>query len=351
MMLASLAVDMGQFQEAQTAVDELLTIFPDNPSALVLRAAALQGLGRYPEARSVLTGLQSRFPNALGLDVEIGFLSLHEKKFAEAEKVFQKRYQPGQENLRALVGLTQSLAAQKRGAEALRILEAELAKVPNRPQVQFMLAEGYGATGDSAKALQVLEQLAAAHPENALAHLRLGVLLIRKGDIDRGILTLTKARDLAPKVIEPLLLLGSAQLQSQRSEDAKQNYRAVLKLDAGNLEALNNLAFLTAETGGNLEEALKLATEASQKAPKQPHIADTMGYVYLKMRKNESALQVFRNLARQYPSNPTYRYHHGLALLETGDRVRAKAELQAALANKPADILAAKIRQALAQTG
>jgi predicted Zn-dependent protease len=69
------------------------------------------------------------------------------------------------------------------------------------------------------------------------------------------------------------------------------------------------------------------------------------------MHKNESALQVFRNLARQYPSNATFRYHHGLALLETGDRVRAKAELQAALANRPADVLGAKIKEALARTG
>ena len=76
-----------------------------------------------------------------------------------------------------------------------------------------------------------------------------------------------------------------------------------------------------------------------------------MGYIYLKMRKHESALQVFRNLARQYPSNPTFRYHHGLALLETGDRAGAKAELQAALANKPADPIAAKIKEALGRTG
>ena len=169
--------------------------------------------------------------------------------------------------------------------------------------------------------------------------------------MDRAIVYLTKARDLAPKSVEPLLLLGGAQLQLKRPEDAKQNYRAVLKLDAANLEALNNLAFLTADTGGNLDEALKMATEASQKAPTQPNIADTMGYVYLKMRKNESALQVFRNLAKQYPSNPMFRYHHGLALLETGDKAGAKAELQAALADKPADALAVKIKEALGRTG
>jgi len=77
------------------------------------------------------------------------------------------------------------------------------------------------------------------------------------------------------------------------------------------------------------------------------NITDTMGYIYLKMRKNETALQVFRNLAKQYPTNATFRYHHGLALLDMGNSSEAKAELQAAIAAKPAPPLAAKIMEAL----
>ena len=346
MALATLAIDTEQFQSALNAVDEILAISPDNPAALVIRAAALQGLGWFAEARSILAGLQHRFPNAPGLEVEVGFLDLHEKKLSDAERVFRKNYQPGQESLRPLLGLVQTLAAEKRAAETLPILEADLAKAPNRPQVQFMLGESYASTGNFQKAMQVLEDLA-AHSELALVHMRLGGLQIRTGEVDRGIATLKKARELAPQSIEPLLLLGNAQLSTQRLEDAKGSYRAVLKLDSGNLEALNNLAFTVADTGGSLDEALKLATQALQKAPKQPNITDTMGYIYLKMRKNETALQVFRNLAKQYPTNATFRYHHGLALLDMGNSSEAKAELEAAMAAKPAPPLEAKIREAL----
>jgi tetratricopeptide (TPR) repeat protein len=350
MALATLALDTQQFQSALTAVDEVLAISPANPAALVVRSAALQGLGRFAEARSILTTLQSRFPNAPGLEVEIGFLNLHEKKLTEAEKVFRKAYKPGDENIRPLLGLVQTLAAEKRATETLPILEAELAKAPNRPQVQFMLGESYAATGNFKKATQVLEELS-AHSELAQVHLRLGILQIQTGEVDRGIATLKKARELAPQSIEPLLLLGAAQLSTQRLEDAKASYRAALKLDAGNLEALNNLAFLVADTGGSLDEALKLATQASQKAPKQANITDTVGYIYMKMRKNETALQVFRNLAKQYPTNPTFHYHEGLVLLDVGNLSEAKAEFQAALAAKPAAPLAAKIKEALKRAG
>ena len=348
--LTSLELDSGQFQAAREGAEDLLAISPDNADALLLRAGALQGLGRYAEAQSVLTGLRARFPNAPGLDVESGFISLHQNKLAEAESVFRRHYQPGQENLRPLVGLVQTLAAERRSAEAQRVLEAELALFPNRPQVQYLLANGYAASGNIGKAKQIFEQLAAAHPELTAPQIRLGELQFQEGDVGRALATLDKAAKIAPRSIEPLMALGLLQGQAQRFEEARQTYRAALKLDPDNVEALNNLAFLTAETGGNLEEALKMATEASKRLPNEPSVADTMGYVYLKMKKGASALQMFRNLAQKYPSNPTFRYHNGLALLETGDKGGAKTELEAALADKPPAPVAAKIKEALGQS-
>jgi Flp pilus assembly protein TadD len=229
-------------------------------------------------------------------------------------------------------------------------LEAELALFPNRPQVQYLLANGYAATGNIGKAKQMFEHLAAAHPELATPQVRLAQLQFGEGDVERALATLGKAAKIAPPSIETFIALGVLQEEAQRFEDAKRTYRAALKLDADNVEALNNLAFLTAETGGNLEEALKLATEASKKLPNQPNVADTMGYVYLKKKQGESALQVFDNLTQKYPSNPTFRYHRGLALLETGDKRGAKTEFEAALADKPPGPAAAKIKEALEQS-
>jgi tetratricopeptide (TPR) repeat protein len=350
MVLTSLDLDIGQFQAAKAGAEEILALSPDNADALLLRAGALQGLGRYAEAQGVLTRLKTRFPGAPGLDVESAFVSLHENRLAEAESVFRKRYQPGQENLQPLVGLVQTLAAEKRPADAQHVLEADLAQFPNRPQVQYLLANGYAVSGNVGKAKQLFEQLAAAHPEFAPPQISLGELQFREGDVGRGLATVDKVARLAPRSIEPLMALGRLQEQAQRFEDARQTYRAALELDADNVQVLNNLAFVTAETGGNLEEALKMATEASKKLPNQPDVTDTIGYVYLKMKKGESAVQVFRNLAQKYPYNPTFRYHHGLALLETGDKGGAKMEFEAALADQPLVPVAAKIREALGQS-
>jgi predicted Zn-dependent protease len=99
---------------------------------------------------------------------------------------------------------------------------------------------------------------------------------------------------------------------------------------------------------GKIEEAQSLAERAVQKAPENPHFADTLGLVYLKKKLGDSAVHVFQNLAKKYPDNPTFRYHYGLALVESGQKARAKAELEAALPKKPSEDVRKGIETALA---
>ena len=98
---------------------------------------------------------------------------------------------------------------------------------------------------------------------------------------------------------------------------------------------MKKLAFLLVDTGGALDEAQHLAEHTLQKAPKEPDYADTLGLVYLKKNLADSALQVFRNVVKRYPDNPGFRFHYGLALLESGQKAQAQAELESALAKKP----------------
>jgi len=348
--LGSYAVDTRRFEEAQRWADQILAIAPGNVRGQLLRANALLGLGRGDDAKTLLTGLHQKLPGNAAVDLEYGFLELRQNKAAEAEKLFRAHYVPGQQNARPLSGLVQTLFLQKHGDEAIRVMQTDLAKTPARLSVQMMLANAFLATGQTDSALQTLEQIAAMHPDDLQARIQLGQLQIAKGNMDAAAANFRKAQELAPESPEPLLGLADLLERQGQTEAARQNYQAALKLDPSNLMALNNLAYLTADSGGNLEEALRLITTASQKLPKQPNLTDTLGYVYLKQRRVSSALQVFRDLALNYPANPTFRFHHALALLESGSKEQARKELDAALANKPSADLASKIKQALGRT-
>jgi hypothetical protein len=52
-----------------------------------------------------------------------------------------------------------------------------------------------------------------------------------------------------------------------------------------------------------------------------------------------------------YPNDSTFHFHLGLALLEQGDKQTARAELKAALTDKPSDVVRRNIETALSKAG
>jgi len=98
---------------------------------------------------------------------------------------------------------------------------------------------------------------------------------------------------------------------------------------------MNNLAFLLAKNGDDLDGALKLSQTAVHKAPREPYFEDTLAFVYLKKGQNDEAMQIFNRLARSYPNEPIFTYHLGMAYFQMGDRAKAKATLTRALQLRP----------------
>jgi tetratricopeptide (TPR) repeat protein len=128
-------------------------------------------------------------------------------------------------------------------------------------------------------------------------------------------------------------------------------YKAVLAVDPGNGVALNNLAYLLAEEGRDLDSALTFIQKAKQQYPDNDDIADTMGWIYLKRTMNDDALTVFKDLVKRDPAKALFRYHLGAAQYQKRDFQAAKQSLQMALSLKPAKGDEAKIRELLAKIG
>src|SRR5258708_25601354 len=113
-------------------------------------------------------------------------------------------------------------------------------------------------------------------------------------------------------------------------DEARTLYQSVAKTHPENAPALNNVAFFLADTGGDLDEALRLAKNALAKVPGQPSFSDTVGYIYLKKGMLDSAIQSFSTLAHRYPASASFRYHLRMALLQKWQQALAKKELQTA---------------------
>jgi tetratricopeptide (TPR) repeat protein len=110
----------------------------------------------------------------------------------------------------------------------------------------------------------------------------------------------------------------------------------------------NDLAYLLASLGGDLDRALALARMATEAPGENVSAVDTLGYVYLKMGKPDAAVWQFRQaVSEAAPPVPDYYFHLGLALVKLGKAEQARAAFQEALALNPEFSDAEQARQFL----
>ncbi len=201
------------------------------------------------------------------------------------------------------------------------------------------LADTAARTGRFDIAIQryqrVADSLQKGSKQRADVLLRMGEAYRRKGDLENSIASLEKAREISPDSIMVLSNLALVLDQASRWPEAKKVYEVALKIDPNNAIALNNLAYLESEHGGDLNEAQTLAQRAKQFLPNRPEISDTLGWIYLKRNLPDNAADIFAELVRANPHSSTFRYHLGQAYNQKGDRAAATRELNAALRENP----------------
>jgi Flp pilus assembly protein TadD len=116
-----------------------------------------------------------------------------------------------------------------------------------------------------------------------------------------------------------------------QKEKAKEAYGQTLGVDPDNVIALNNLAFLNADSSQNLDQAMTYAERAKKKMPKSANVADTLGYVYYRKNLTDDAIRQLELAVQEDPKNPSFRLHLAMALLQRGDKNGARKQAATAL--------------------
>jgi len=108
-----------------------------------------------------------------------------------------------------------------------------------------------------------------------------------------------------------------------------------LKINPKFPPAANNLAYLYVEKGESLDESLSLAQSAKEQLPDDPHISDTLGWVYYKKNIYSRAITYLQEARERVPNNASIHYHLGMAYSKGGDKAMANKELKQALELDP----------------
>ena len=93
--------------------------------------------------------------------------------------------------------------------------------------------------------------------------------------------------------------------------------------------AWNNLAVVLASL--DTERALKAALKASELAPDDATILDTLGWTFTQLGELDKGLANLREAAARNGRSPSIRYHLAVALQEYGNTSAARRELEQAL--------------------
>jgi tetratricopeptide (TPR) repeat protein len=349
--LCETSFKLGRMTEASEQALAALEMDPADYRAQLIRGSALMSLGSFDEASTVLNRLARQAPQSVDVRLALSMLDLRRRKYAESEAAFRKILESHPDEWRAAQGLVENALAQNRPEKAFSLLDQELKRTHGAPQVRYFTAMTALKIGKYNTAIENLRIVADQTPDSIDPMLRLADVYRLKGDTRNAIATLQKAALLKPKDTRPNVMLSFLLETDNRKQEAKQQAKRALAVQPDDIASMNNLAYLLAETGDNLDEALKLARKAVSKAPGEPYLADTLGYVYLKKDQNDDALQIFSGLAKKYPNDPTIAYHMGMTWFQKGEMARAKAELRRALESRPSKEIEDSIRDLLSRIG
>jgi len=323
------------WSKALKASDEIISLDRNNLRGHLARSSAFLGMGDRDKAREELAFISKTYPDNAEAKLQVGGLALNEKDYKRAEGIFTDLYKSNPADNRGLAGLAEALAGEGRMPDAIEKVRAASEKEPQRMDLKLFVANLEVRDGHFDDAIRIYQTLLDRQPKSSVLLRALAETQRRKGDLNGAIDNFRRCSQEAPNDTTCLMLLGLLMEGTGKRDQAKPIYEQILKIRPDDALALNNLAYAKAEDGVDLDQALTMAQRAVQKAPGNPQIADTLGWIYIKKSLTDDAVRVFRDLVVKEPNNYQFHYHYGMALLQKGDKPSARRELETALKDNP----------------
>jgi len=369
MDLAKAYMAAGKLQEAQTALQDVLNVSPNDSQAINTLASIQLSQAHADIALEQLSKEAAAQPQALGTrlllaqahiakgdlvaaeaDLKIALplattaaaksavlqsdaqLKFVEKQYAQAIKLAGEALDARPQSAVAFSTLGASYVAQKQPDEAIQAMQARLTSTPDWSEGVEILAQLAQRTGRLAIAEAAFTRALSIDPKSTAAVLGLGDTYFLGQKFDQAQVQYEKAATMQDSS-RSYALFRVGQIYERKGEftKARVSYENSIAADPDNVVAKNNLAWLYAEHGGNMDVALKLAEEAREKAPNDAGIGDTLGWIYVKKGSYEAAVENLKYSAGKEPNNPAYLYHLGMAYYKMGRHAEARKELEAAL--------------------
>lgn len=301
--LVPFLLQQGEMLAAREATDRAMTLAPDDARVWNLRAslrhvqgdltgaladydAALERDPEHVDARVARASLQIDFRRNAAAAVDLAYLAEHAK--AEPRSAY----------LRAV------LAGRKGDAEAVHAALSEVVGLTDALEPEYLNAHeqllmlgalSHHGLGASQKAKAYLDTLLSRYPRNLAARKLLGTIYMSEGDSVRAINTVEPVLRARPDDPQALLLIGRANLADKRYARATrylESAAALLEND-GEVQAALGFSLLG---GGDAKEGLNALERAFDAAPDNGGVGMVLSSLYMRRGDTDKALRVAETL-------------------------------------------------------
>ena len=345
--LSRLSLYEGSPDRAVTFAEAALTNSPENPAARASLAQGLLAKGDTSRAEQEIAVLLKRYPQEARVHALNAALKVQRRDLNGARAEFDRALTLSPNLLEAVVGLTRLDIAQNRLPDARQRVESRLASDPNNAAFLLLAGDVYRRGRDFPKAEAALRKAVQVQPGLSQGYAMLGEVLVVSGKLDAAraefdAMAKRDPKNIAAQTMAAMIVHGQGNIA-----EATKRYEAIVAADQSAVVALNNLAWIYAESGEKLEDALRHAQAAVSRMPDNAEVQDTLGFIHLKRELPALAIPAFEKSIEKAPENPLYHYHLALAQDKAGNAAAARQAAQQALKLKPGY---AEAQQLLAKT-
>jgi tetratricopeptide (TPR) repeat protein len=344
--LASIEYQRGQLDKAATHASEVLSKQRGNAEAFTLLARIDMQKGDLTSARGRVATLQKFGSESASTHVLQAELQVASKDLNGARASYERALQLDPNNYAAIVGANRIDMLAGRHQQAIARVEGALARTSRTPELLVQAALPYGGTGNSAKVEALLLEAIQKDPSGSVPYNLLGQWYATHQRLPEAIKQFETLSGHEPKSIGPITMIGLLLEAQGKTAEAEKYYEKALGLNSREaVVAANNLAWLYAESGRDLNRALELARSAYQQRPNDPSVADTLGWVYVKKNMGQTAIPY---LLQADSAQAVVQFHRGMAYVQAGNVAEANRALKTALAGAGNAAWTEEARKALA---
>ncbi len=342
--VAQLSLLADDVAAAEQAVGSALNLAPDNGEALTLAAevamrmdAPRQALAHLRRAADLEPGRPDRWANLARVQRE-----LDDADGARESLLRVAALAPS--NAAARYELAQAELASGNTASARRIAQDLQADFPDMAAGFLLEASILMDTGGYERAAALFESAYQRRPGFEAAF---GVFHARRsGGMSDADAMLRRWLEASPDDVQAWLVLADHHQSRDETGPALAAYERALRLQPEHVIALNNAAWMY--IGQNDARGLAYAERAHRLAPRAAPVLDTYGWALLQAGELDAALARLGEAAGLAPEAPDIQYHHAYALAQAGRGSEARGILERLLADSGSSAVHERARALLA---